>query len=255
LDEAGEVLSLREPLPLRNLADAHDALGGPESLLSEGQFEELLGTLVKLWARGYEVTRAVVIKATSSAGRVAGRVLAAAGRARAIYMSVEAETYLATLLAGQNSPLDLRGHGPGRIRRLSSRTPVPLDPIHALSIGELAAMSWLVESWSQHDAVATLPGIVLPLDFEAFLGDVEGAMRRVVGHFELPADERYLSGVSQSASLTRYSKAPEYAYSPAFRAELLRESRRENREEIRKGLAWLERLARADAKVAGMLSR
>ena len=39
LDETGAVLPLREPLPLRVLADAHDALGRPESLLDAPQFE------------------------------------------------------------------------------------------------------------------------------------------------------------------------------------------------------------------------
>ena len=39
LDTTGSVLSLREPLPLRTLADAGDVLGQPESLLSESQFE------------------------------------------------------------------------------------------------------------------------------------------------------------------------------------------------------------------------
>jgi hypothetical protein len=254
LDETGGVLPLREPLPLRTLADAHDASGRPESLVSEAQLEEMLGTFLKLWARGYAATRAVVVKATSSTGRLAGRILAA-GRSRAIYLNVSAEIYLATLLAGQNSHLDLRGHGPERIRRLRSRTAAPLDPLHALSLGELAAMSWLVESWSQHDAVEKFPSVVLPLDFDAFLADVEEGMRRTLDHLDLPKDERYLSDVKRSASLARYSKAPEYAYSPELRAQVLSESRRDNRQEIRKGLDWLERLARADGRVARILSR
>ena len=39
LDEAGTVLGLREPLPLRTLAEAQDVLGRPESLLAAAQFE------------------------------------------------------------------------------------------------------------------------------------------------------------------------------------------------------------------------
>ena len=73
LDETGAVLGLREPLPLRAVADAHDVLAGPESLLSAAQFDALLGMLLRLWSRGYDWTRAVVVKATSSAGRIAGQ--------------------------------------------------------------------------------------------------------------------------------------------------------------------------------------
>ncbi len=40
LDTTGDVLSLREPLPLRTLAEAADVLGQPESLLGEPQYDQ-----------------------------------------------------------------------------------------------------------------------------------------------------------------------------------------------------------------------
>ena len=66
LDETGIVLPLREPLPLRSLAEAHDVIAQPESLLSASQFTDSLDTILRLWTRGYEWTRAVVVKATES---------------------------------------------------------------------------------------------------------------------------------------------------------------------------------------------
>src|SRR5262245_48850018 len=138
LDETGAVLSLREPLPLRTLADAYDVLGQLDSLLSNAQFDALMATFLRLWSRGYGLTRTVVVKATSSVGRIAAPILERTERARAIYMNLRAEPYLATLLAGANSPTDLRGHAPGRIRRLSSRVAAPIAPLHSMSIGELA---------------------------------------------------------------------------------------------------------------------
>lgn len=254
LDETGAVLSLREPLPLRTLADAHDILGLPDSLLSDAQFDLVLAMFMRLWARGYDATRSIVVKATSSAGRLAVPILAAGERSRAIYMNLRAEPYLATLLAGQNSPIDLRGHGPERMRRLRSRSAAPLPALHALSIGELAAMSWIAESWTQREAVKRFTGRVLALDFEAFLSSVVDSMGRILRHFELPGYDRYLSEVARSPVLTRYSKAPEYAYTPAVRAEVLRDSRRRNRDEIRKGTDWLERLARSDDTVAEIVN-
>ena len=152
LDETGAVLGLREPLPLRVVADAHDVLAGPESLLSAPQFDALLGMLFRLWSRGYDWTRAVVVKATSSAGRIAVKVLEASPASRAVYLSLRAEPYLATLLGGANSATDLRGHGPGRMRRLLAGRALPVAPLHTLSSGELAALGWLVESLSREDA-------------------------------------------------------------------------------------------------------
>ncbi len=255
LDETGEVLSLREPLPLRTLADAHDLLCQPESLLSAGQFERLLELCTRLWRRGYAPTRSVVVKATSSAGRMAGDLMAHTEDARAIYMNLRAEPYLATLLAGQNSPLDLRGHGQGRIRRLQARVATPLAPLHALSPGELAAMSWLAESWAQDDAVSRHPDRVIALDFERFLGSVEECLSRIVAHFGLSLDARRVAGLLRSPVLAHYSKAPEYAYTPAARTEILNQSRSTNRQEIRNGMAWLEHIAQTDPAAAAALDR
>jgi hypothetical protein len=169
-------------------------------------------------------------------------------------MNLRPEPYLATLLAGQNSPLDLRGHGPERMRRLQSRLGTPLSPLHALSIGELAAMSWLAESWTQRDTVTRFSDRVIALDFDAFLSNVAASMARIVALFGLPADSGYLAEVGRSPALTRYSKAPEYGYTPDVRAEVLRDSRQRNRAEIRKGMDWLERLAGADPGAAEIVS-
>jgi len=119
-----------------------------------------------------------------------------------------------------------------------------------MSIGELAAMSWLAESRSQHEAVERFPDRVIAIDFDAFLARVPEHMARILGHFGLPADARYLDAVRQSPALTRYSKAPEYAYTPEVRTGILREARHDHRDEIRKGLAWLERIAQANPAVA-----
>jgi hypothetical protein len=86
-----------------------------------------------------------------------------------VYLNLGAEPYLATLLAGKNSAVDLRGHGPVRIRQLQARIQTPLAPLHALSLGELAAMSWLAETWNQHDAADRSGSRVLALDFDALL--------------------------------------------------------------------------------------
>jgi hypothetical protein len=254
LDETGMLLSLREPLPLRTLADAHDVLGAPESLLGEAQFDALIDMMRSLWSRGYDWTRGVVVKATSSAGRVAGPLLLARPEARALYLNVRAEPYLATLLGGANSAADLRGHGPGRMRRLQRRVAAPPAPVHRLSIGELAALGWLVETMSQQDAVQRFPDRVLALDFDELLADVTAGMERVLAHFGLPRDARYFAGIGRSPVLQRYSKAPEVPFPQGERAARLEESRRLNRDEIQKGMAWLEKLAQAEGPVAAVMA-
>ena len=77
------------------------------------------------------------------------KLLAQSPASRAVYLNLAAEPYLATLLGGANSATDLRGHGPGRMRRLLAGRELPVAPLYALSTGELAALGWLVESLSQ----------------------------------------------------------------------------------------------------------
>lgn len=255
LDETGIVLPLREPLPLRSLAEAHDTLGRPESLLSGPQFHALLETLVRLWSRGYDWTRAVVLKATSSAGRIAIPLLESRPGSRATCLSLGAEPYVATLLAGRNSADDLRGHAAGRMKRLQALCTAAPAPLHGYSPGELAALGWLVETASHQDTAQRLPGRVLAVDFDAFLADVTAGMARILGHLGLPLDDAYRAAVAASPVLRRYSKAPDQAYSPVDREAALGASRRDNRAEIARGLAWLERLGRAEPSIAAVLDR
>jgi len=254
LDESGCVLSLREPLPLRALADARDLLGLPESLLSSADFEGLERALLQLWSRGYNSTHSVVLKATSSTCRIATSLLERLTGARAVYLNLRAEPYLATLLAGENSAVDLRGHGPVRIRQLQTRIEAPLAPLHALSLGQLAAMSWLAETWNQHDAVDRAGSRVLALDFDELLGDVAGSVRRVAEHFRLPIESGWLTSIAHSPVLTRYSKSPDFEYSPQLRRELLRESRQTNAAQIAAGLRWLEKFAASQPAIARKLT-
>ena len=95
LDETGAVLGLREPLPLRTLAQMHDA--------ADPRFAARLASFLSLWRRGFAGTHAVVLKATSTSGRIAPQLLGAAPDAKAVYLNLRAEPYLATLLSGANA--------------------------------------------------------------------------------------------------------------------------------------------------------
>ena len=243
LDETGSVLGLREPLPLRVLADVHAQLAAPESLLGEEQFGALVEMTLRFWSRGYDWTRAVVVKATSSAGPAALPLLAARPDARAIYLNLGAEAYLATLLGGANSATDLRGHAPGRMRRLVARGLAPPVPLHRMSQGELAALGWFVESAARDEALRRFPDRVLAIDFDAFLTDVGGSIARICRHFALEPAADYLASVAGHPALGRYSKSPDRPFAAGERDRILAESRRDHRDEIMRGMSWLERMA------------
>ncbi len=126
-------------------------------------------------------------------------------------------------------------------------------PLHAMSLGELAAMSLLTETATQHQALQRFGARVLRFDFDEVLGDVPGSMARMVSHFALPHHERFLIEIGRSPALTRYAKAPEHAYTPALRRQILDDARRMHGGEIRKGLAWLENSARSNPAAAAVM--
>lgn len=249
IDETGTVLGLREPLPLRVLADLSDMTGGLPS--REAQFGARMATFLKLWRRGFPDTHSVVLKATSSAGRLAPRLLTDSPASRAVYLNLRAEPYLATLLAGANAMVDLKGfelERSVRLRGMFADTPQPV------SVGELAAMSWLTESLAQRTALEQFDDRILPLDFDLLLSNLEPTIARVQQHLGIEAPPGFSATITRSPVLTRYSKAPkEYAYSPAMRTQLLAQARREHAGEIRAGLRFLEQLGGRHARVAALL--
>lgn len=244
LDETGEVLSLREPLPLRTLAEAYDFGKAPDALLE---------MFLKLWSRGFPSTRAVILKATSNAARLGVRLMTERPQARAVYLSVAAEPYIATLLAGPYAANDLNGFGPERLSRLKNMLG---DPAIAQpkTLGELAAMSWLAERLTQANLLAAMSTRVLAIDFEQFLDSMDETLSSVLSHCGLEASPERISSLMQSSVLTRYSKAPEQNYSRDTRTQLLAQSRENYAGEIRSALGWLETLAQRHASVAALLS-
>jgi hypothetical protein len=160
-------------------------------------------------------------------------------QARAVMLNVSAETYLATMLAGENSATDLNAQGAERMNRLSALLGQPSPRPTTLS--ELAAMSWAAEKLTQARAMQALDARVLALDFDALLNSLDDSLERVSSHFGLshpPPKE------AVRTLLSRYSKAPEHPYSPETRRALLAQARDQFAQEIRRGLVWLEVLRR-----------
>ena len=245
LDEVPGLLSLREPLPLRRLADLHDSQGEGD------QFRGLVATMLKLWGRGFDGSKMVVLKTTSNAGRIGPQVMAACPDARAVYLNLAPEPYIATLMAGANTRADLEGMTHERIARLQRILGVAVDAAGPLSLGEGAAVAWLSERFAQ-EQLGKLGPRILSLDFDAWLADIEGGLRRVLAHLALPAE--LASDLARSPMLTRYAKLPDdHSYSPQLRRELLDQARHEQGDEIMRGLRFLEVLGSQHAAVAALL--
>lgn len=225
LGEQDDVLAIREPRSLRDLAIA-----------SDDERPALALALRKLMGRGLVPGQAVVIKATSSVSEYAP-ILVAPG-ARVLFMFASPRRYIEGILAGENSVSELRALAAERSRRLSKRgiERAGLDDSDA----HLAAAAWLCEMTALEAAAEALSDEQeMWADFDAMLDDMGEALARITAHFEIGVERDAIDAIVSGPLMRRYSKAQEYDYSPALRTELLAEAGRRYRREIDAALAAL----------------
>ena len=78
------------------------------------------------------------------------------------------------------------------------------------------------------------------LDFDVMLRDLASAIVQLADHLVIPAPREAIEAIVAGSLMTRYSKALEYDYSPALRAELLADAARRNRADISAAMAALQ---------------
>ena len=185
------------------------------------------------WARG---ERPTIVKATSLCTNLIGDVASAS---RVVFLYQSAETHLAVLLAGENTMQDLVGFGRNRYLRLAAITD-DLPPLDAMGAGELAALTWLAEVSSAAQALEQRTAF--RLDFDEFLESPGQLLEKTCEGLGLETTAEQCSKAVAGPTMRTYSKAPEHAYGPKLRDDIIAESKRRNAEEIAKGMKLIERL-------------
>ncbi|MBI1364428.1 MAG: hypothetical protein GC153_00535 [Alphaproteobacteria bacterium] len=241
---ASRAQALREPLVLRALA--LDAAEGANAYLSPQARRERLRVCERIFARG---AAPVVVKATSIASALIGD---RPDNASDLFVYQKPETHLAVILAGPNSAVDLKAFAPMRRKRLAALAP-DIAPVHALSAGELAALSWLSEATAALDAVEN--GRVAGVDFDRFLGAPAENLKAACAALRIETNEAACQAALEGPIMTRYSKAPEHGYSADLRNQVIAAAKRDHKSEIRKGLAFIESAANLAPPLAGALAR
>lgn len=225
LGELDGVLSVREPRLLRDVA-----------LLTPEQRAELIPTVRKLLSRTFTPSEAALVKATSFVSEIAADLAGIQGRP--LFLFVSPRAYVATILAGPNSRVELEHYSQSRRERLASRQ-IALDE-EGRSLAHRAAAAWACEMIAL-EAAADAIDDPLWLDFDAFLGNPAAELGRIAGHFgfEAPADR--LRAIADGPLMRRYSKALEHDYSPELRRELLDQALAAHGPDIDDALAMLGR--------------
>jgi len=239
LPAAGPLLPVREPPPLRTLAESLRLLEQPVSRLSRTQWHTLLGRFVNLYSRGYRQHEPALIKPTSDCGNLIGPALEARSASRAVLMYQSLETYLAIMMDGADARMDIEGHAVTRLSDLHSF----IGDHESLRLFELTppqrvVVSWLAGVTSFHLAMQSHAQQLRPLDFDRLLEDPRHVLAEVMSFLGLPVDQTRLAAAVDGPVMQTYAKAPEYRYGPTDRAARLAENRSRSGSEIEQGLRW-----------------
>lgn len=243
LAEITGVRALREPLPLRPLAeDLADGLAGA-GLLDQSELDQRLDSFERVWA----CAGGAVVKATSMCCGLADRLRRDAPVA---FIYVKPQIYLALLLGGANTQFDLRNFAKMRIRRLLAKTEA-VGQLSALSPGELAAMSWLAET----TAITAAKRPVFEIDFDDFLRRPAERLAVLCDHFGWPAAPGAIERALSGPLMRQYAKAPEHPYDASSRAAIIAEDSVRWRAEIDRGMGWLAQIANESPDAGAALAR
>lgn len=231
LGELDGVLALREPRSLRDL-----------SVVGDDELARFARNLRRLFSRSFAPDQRTLVKTTSSVSELAPLLVPANGAALFLYATPE--NYVAGILAGRNSVEELMARAENRSERLRKRG---IDLMgFDVSVAHRAAAAWACEMTSlesSFDAMAERR--ILWADFDIMLQDMAGWIERCAENFDLPISRKQAWQLANGPLMRRYSKALEFDYSPALRAELLAEAAERNRAEIDAAVSALYQAARS----------
>ena len=251
LGEHPNVLALREPQILRDLAEISQIQHQPQSPWSPEQYTLRAKLAISWLSRTFSEQQRVMIKASSFVSEIAHELLDAENKALFLYVSLN--KYLETILAGEGSRAEASQLAGARLLRLNKKLPPPngasqnthlgnlweLSHVQQIALGWLCEMSTLMQTYEQQE-----PSNIYWHDFDVFLNSPKSELVKIAEHFGLPMTSETADRLVSGPIMNSYSKAPEHDYSPDLRRQLLQQARTEFATEIKQTTNWVTGLAK-----------
>jgi hypothetical protein len=240
LGEIECVLALREPRLLRDVALTPAEVRG-----------RYVRPVPRLVSRTFGENEIACVKATSFTSEIAHELVPAGERA--LFMYAAPRIYIASILAGENSVMELRALARSRNDRMSRRVEGVGDQSND---ARRAAAAWACEMTSLESAADAMQDrMIFWADFDRMLEDMPQAVAKVSEDFGFCARSGEIEAIVGGPLMKRYSKALEYEYSPNLRRELIAETEQYRKDEIDGALAMLNSAAERSPLLARALSR
>lgn len=247
LGEHPNVLALREPQILRDLADISQIKRQPQSPWSPKQYADRSKLTISWLSRTFAEKQRVIIKASSFVSEIAHELIGAQSKALFLYVSLN--KYLETILAGEGSRAEASQLAGARLLRLNKKLGDPENAplgnlweyshVQRIALGWLCEMSTLMQAYTQQEQ-----GNIYWQNFDVFLKDPKSELMKISEHFDLVMELETVENLITGPIMNSYSKAPEHDYSPDLRRQLLQQARSEFAAEIKQTTNWVTGLAK-----------
>ncbi len=249
-------LSLREPVPLRFLAQNLQDQGTHSAWQSPKAFDALTDFALSNLGRPLGDRTRVVVKCTSWVNPLAEHFFTkgAVQPMQVVGVHVPLENFVANTLKGNGGLQDLRSNAQSRMKRLQKLLPGFDRALYSMNWGQIAAMSWLCEILTIRQ-VCNQPGVQLKwLNFDDFMQDPQAQARDLAKHLALDWDDQTDSLLSDSGVLAKYSKANKAVdFTNDERIRVLDKFKQDNQALMTSASAWVREVISADAKLMAWL--
>jgi len=240
LGDLDGVLAIREPRLLRDLAMT------PAEIR-----RSYIVAVPKLISRTFAEDEFACVKATSFASEIAPELVPEGERA--LFMYATPRNYVASILAGENSVKELHALAAHRHERLTKRG-IALPG--ARNDADRAAAAWACEMTTLEEASERMADCSIAwADFDSMLGNMAGELGRVADHFGFEAPAGLVEAIVSGPLMRRYSKDPNYEYTPKLRQDVIDQELRRQGRDIEGALAMLRAASEKSPLLARALCR
>lgn len=183
-----DMLPLREPVPLKMLADLLRDLHQATSMLTTDDWRLLADSMVTAFSRTFRDSQLVAIKASRTCNNLINTFIESQKDIRVLLLHLSLNSYLAVMLARSGISADVRIQAVSRIKDWMNIPGCEQLRLSQLEPIQLIVLAWLTNMYQMQTAARKLNKNVLCLDFDAFLSGPNSHLEEICQFFGLESE-------------------------------------------------------------------
>lgn len=254
LGELDQFLSLREPPVLMGLSRSYRVLGSPEFGLDRERWQALFELAVILLSRTWHPEQRALVKTTSHAGNLIPQLMTRTGDERALFLYLDLETYLATMLRSHTRQENRLYARDFRVREFAGLATAQSADFDDYSDAQIAALTWLLHMREFALALdqTEIRERSVALTFDEYLASPQQQLGRICEFLGTRVSTERLATLLTGPAATTHAKQPDARFDASERARQLDVGRSKSAAEIETGRLWAAEVCGNEPAFAGL---